>query len=47
VLEQHLGDLRGFAGTGRRGQNQPSPGFQPGNEVALDFVNGQTVSHAP
>ena len=45
VPEQHLRDLRGFAGTGRRGQNQPPVGFQPGDDVALDFVNGQTVGH--
>ena len=47
VPEQHLRDLRGFARAGWRGQNQPPVGFQPGDEVALNFVNGQTVSHAP
>jgi hypothetical protein len=47
MSEQHLRDLRGFAGTGRRGQDQPPAGFQPGYEVALDFINGQTISHVP
>ena len=46
VPEKHLRHLRGFAGTGRSGQNQPTAGIQPGDDVALNFVNGQSVSHA-
>ena len=44
--EQHLGNLRGFAGPGGRRQNQSPVGFQPGDNIALDVVNGQTVGHA-
>jgi hypothetical protein len=47
VPEQHLGHLGGFAGAGGRGQNQPPAGFQPGDNVAFDVVDGQTVGHVP
>src|SRR5260221_12467766 len=45
MLQEHLWDLGGFAGAGGRGQDQAPVGFQPGDEVALDLVNGQTVGH--
>ena len=47
VPEQHLRHLRGFTGAGGRGQNQPPVGFQPGDEIAFDVVDGQTVGHVP
>ena len=45
VLEQHLRDLRGFAGAGGRLQHEPPRRFQRGDDVVLDFVNGQAIGH--
>ena len=45
VLEQHLRDLGGFAGTGRRLQNEPLRRLERGNDVVLNLVNGQSLGH--
>ena len=42
VLQKHLRHLRGFARTGGRGQNQAAIGFQTGDDVLFDFINGQS-----
>jgi hypothetical protein len=37
--------LRGFAGAGGRGQNQPAIGLQARDDFRFDFINGQTIVH--
>lgn len=46
VLEEHLRDLRGFAGAGGRLQDEAFRRFQRSNYVVFDVVNGQPVGHA-
>jgi hypothetical protein len=45
VLEQHLWHLRGFAGAGGRGQDEPLVFAQARDDFVLDVVNGQSVGH--
>src|SRR5262249_18298930 len=45
VIEEHLWHLGGFAGTGRRRDEQPPVGLQPGEDLWFDFVNRKPFSH--
>ena len=45
VLEEHLRDLRGFAGAGGCLQHEAFRRLEGGDDVGFDFVNGQPVSH--
>ena len=40
-VDQHLRHLRGFARTGRRGQDDPPRAFQRGGQIVADGVDGQ------
>jgi len=44
-LQEHLGDLGGFARAGGRGHDQASRGLQAGQERLFEFVDWQPFSH--
>ena len=46
MFEEHLGDLGGFAGAGRRLEDEPLRRLERSDDVGFDFVNGQPVGHA-
>ena len=45
VLQQHLRHLGGFAGTGRRRDDQPPVFPEPGHNLVFDVVYRQSVRH--
>jgi hypothetical protein len=43
VVEEHLRHLSGFAGAGRRGDDNSAVGADAGKKFGFNFVNGQTI----